>query len=149
MQQAPDYRLYKSEPELTTVKEEVDEANNGEDRDKTENSADGKDAAVSKGLVAAARRKPLPDQSENGCSRSVCPAAPPYPVGVVPPRTKSPIGSPESRTIASYVTLRKTRRPESRSAGVSEATVPGPKKEKSSQCDTPQTFSCEAGGISV
>ncbi|CAF96764.1 unnamed protein product [Tetraodon nigroviridis] len=87
--QAPDYRLYKSEPELTTVKEEVDEANNGEDRDKTENSADGKDAAASK--------------------------APPYPVGIVPPRTNSPIGSPESCTIASYVTLRKTRKPESRS----------------------------------
>uniref|UniRef100_H3CP63 Pleckstrin homology domain containing, family A member 5 n=1 Tax=Tetraodon nigroviridis TaxID=99883 RepID=H3CP63_TETNG len=88
-EQAPDYRLYKSEPELTTVKEEVDEANNGEDRDKTENSADGKDAAASK--------------------------APPYPVGIVPPRTNSPIGSPESCTIASYVTLRKTRKPESRS----------------------------------
>lgn len=26
LQQGPDYRLYKSEPELTTVKEEVDEA---------------------------------------------------------------------------------------------------------------------------
>lgn len=53
MQQAPDYRLYKSEPELTTVKEEVDEANNGEDRDRTENSADSKDAVVAKGSVAA------------------------------------------------------------------------------------------------
>lgn len=38
-QQAPDYRLYKSEPELTTVKEEVDEAN-GED--KAEASAESK-----------------------------------------------------------------------------------------------------------
>lgn len=47
-QQAPDYRLYKSEPELTTVKEEVDEAN-GEDRDKTESSAESKDTAHSKG----------------------------------------------------------------------------------------------------
>lgn len=54
VQQAPDYRLYKSEPELTTVKEEADEANNGEDRDKTENAADGKEAALSKGLPAAA-----------------------------------------------------------------------------------------------
>lgn len=47
-QQAPDYRLYKSEPELTTVKEEVDEAN-GEDKDKTEASAENKDGAASKG----------------------------------------------------------------------------------------------------
>lgn len=45
-QQAPDYRLYKSEPELTTVKEEVDEAN-GED--KTETSTEGKESAVLKG----------------------------------------------------------------------------------------------------
>lgn len=47
-QQAPDYRLYKSEPELTTVKEEVDEAN-ADDKDKTDNSADSKDATASKG----------------------------------------------------------------------------------------------------
>ena len=47
-QQAPDYRLYKSEPELTTVKEEVDEAN-GEDKDKTESSPDRKDTAALKG----------------------------------------------------------------------------------------------------
>eukprot|EP00064_Thunnus_orientalis_P010679 superscaffoldBa00001472_g10705 len=40
--QAPDYRLYKSEPELTTVKEEVDEAN-GEDKDKTDTAADSKE----------------------------------------------------------------------------------------------------------
>uniref|UniRef100_A0A8P4KHS2 PH domain-containing protein n=1 Tax=Dicentrarchus labrax TaxID=13489 RepID=A0A8P4KHS2_DICLA len=87
-EQAPDYRLYKSEPELTTVKEEVDEAN-GEDKDKTETSAESKDAAASK--------------------------APPCPVGIVPPRTKSPMSPPESSTIASYVTLRKTKKPESRS----------------------------------
>ncbi|XP_020500308.1 pleckstrin homology domain-containing family A member 5 isoform X4 [Labrus bergylta] len=86
--QAPDYRLYKSEPELTTVKEEVDEAN-GEDKDKTETSAEGKDPAA--------------------------PKAPPYPVGIIPPRTKSPMSPPESSTIASYVTLRKTKKPESRS----------------------------------
>ncbi|XP_069375804.1 pleckstrin homology domain-containing family A member 5-like isoform X4 [Paralichthys olivaceus] len=86
--QAPDYRLYKSEPELTTVKEEVDEAN-GEDKDKTETSAESKDTASSK--------------------------VPPYPVGIVPPRTKSPMSPPESSTIASYVTLRKTKKPESRS----------------------------------
>ncbi|XP_069544883.1 pleckstrin homology domain-containing family A member 5-like [Brachyistius frenatus] len=84
---APDYRLYKSEPELTTVKEEVDEANT-EDKDKTETSAESKDTAASK--------------------------APPYPVGIVPPRTKSPMSPPESSTIASYVTLRKTKRPDSR-----------------------------------
>ncbi|XP_040007138.1 pleckstrin homology domain-containing family A member 5-like isoform X7 [Xiphias gladius] len=88
-EQAPDYRLYKSEPELTTVKEEVDEAN-GEDKDKTETSAESKDTAAPK-------------------------AVPPYPVGIVPPRTKSPMSPPESSTIASYVTLRKTKKPESRS----------------------------------
>ncbi|XP_022605392.1 pleckstrin homology domain-containing family A member 5-like isoform X1 [Seriola dumerili] len=86
--QAPDYRLYKSEPELTTVKEEVDEAN-GEDKDKTEATAESKDTAASK--------------------------VPPYPVGIVPPRTKSPMSPPESSTIASYVTLRKTKKSESRS----------------------------------
>ena len=42
---------------------------------------------------------------------------PPYPVGIVPPRTKSPMTSPESCTIASYVTLRKTKKPEPRSVG--------------------------------
>ncbi|AWO97835.1 putative pleckstrin -likey domain-containing family A member 5-like [Scophthalmus maximus] len=86
--QAPDYRLYKSEPELTTVKEEVDEAN-GEDKEKTDTSAENKDTAASK--------------------------VPPYPVGIVPPRTKSPMSTPESSTIASYVTLRKSKKPESRS----------------------------------
>uniref|UniRef100_A0A3Q3IMS3 Pleckstrin homology domain containing, family A member 5 n=1 Tax=Monopterus albus TaxID=43700 RepID=A0A3Q3IMS3_MONAL len=82
-EQAPDYRLYKSEPELTTVKEEMDEAN-GEDKDKTESSAESKDTAASK-------------------------------VGIVPPRTKSSKSPPESSTIASYVTLRKTKKTESRS----------------------------------
>ncbi|XP_041832775.1 pleckstrin homology domain-containing family A member 5-like isoform X2 [Melanotaenia boesemani] len=86
--QAQDYRLYKSEPELTTVKEEVDEAG-GEDKDKTEMAPDRKDVAAYK-------------------------AAPPYPVGIVPPRSKSPMNPPESSTIASYVTLRKTKKPESR-----------------------------------
>ncbi|XP_074554694.1 pleckstrin homology domain-containing family A member 5-like isoform X2 [Halichoeres trimaculatus] len=86
--QAPDYRLYKSEPELTTVKEEVDEAN-GEDKDKTETSAESKDPAASK--------------------------APPHPVGIIPPRAKSPMSPPESSTIASYVTLRKTKKPEPKS----------------------------------
>ncbi|KAM9310268.1 pleckstrin homology domain-containing family A member 5-like isoform 2-T3 [Pholidichthys leucotaenia] len=86
--EAPDYRLYKSEPELTTVKEEVDEAN-GEDKDKIEVSAESKDTAATK--------------------------VPPYPVGIVPPRTKSPMSPPESSTIASYVTLRKTKKPEARS----------------------------------
>ncbi|XP_030005960.1 pleckstrin homology domain-containing family A member 5-like isoform X2 [Sphaeramia orbicularis] len=90
--EAPDYRLYKSEPELTTVKEEVDEANGDDkdkDKDKVEAAAEGKDAAGSK--------------------------VPPYPVGIVPPRTKSPMNPPESSTIASYVTLRKTKKPENRS----------------------------------
>lgn len=45
------------------------------------------------------------------------PTVPPYPVGIIPPRTKSPMSPPESSTIASYVTLRKTKKPESRSVG--------------------------------
>ncbi|XP_063316752.1 pleckstrin homology domain-containing family A member 5-like isoform X9 [Pelmatolapia mariae] len=85
-EQAPDYRLYKSEPELTTVNEEVDEAN-GEEKDKAETES--KDSASSK--------------------------VSPYRVGVIPPRTKSPMSPAESSTIASYVTLRKTKKSESRS----------------------------------
>ncbi|XP_021390811.1 pleckstrin homology domain-containing family A member 5 isoform X5 [Lonchura striata] len=72
----PDYRLYKSEPELTTVAE-VDETNGEE---KTE---------------------PV-SESESSAKGSH------FPVGVVPPRTKSP--TPESSTIASYVTLRKNKK---------------------------------------
>uniref|UniRef100_A0A8C6P3V0 Pleckstrin homology domain containing A5 n=1 Tax=Nothobranchius furzeri TaxID=105023 RepID=A0A8C6P3V0_NOTFU len=79
--QAPDYRLYKSEPELTTVTE-VDESN-GEDR--SEHPSD-REHAGNKGMS--------------------------YPVGIVPPRTKSPV--PESSSIASYVTLRKSRKPDLR-----------------------------------
>ncbi|XP_061921604.1 pleckstrin homology domain-containing family A member 5 isoform X4 [Entelurus aequoreus] len=87
--QGPDYRLCKSEPELTTVKEEVDEANS-ENKDKNESAQENDNIVASK-------------------------AVPPYPVGIVPPRTKSPMNPPESTTIASYVTLRKTKKPESRS----------------------------------
>ncbi|XP_057711036.1 pleckstrin homology domain-containing family A member 5-like isoform X2 [Corythoichthys intestinalis] len=87
--QGPDYRLYKSEPELTTVKEEVDEVN-GEDKDKNEIPAE-------KNEIAASSKVAL------------------YPVGVVPPRSKSPMSPPESTTIASYVTLRKTKKPEPKS----------------------------------
>ncbi|XP_051640386.1 pleckstrin homology domain-containing family A member 5 isoform X6 [Manacus candei] len=72
----PDYRLYKSEPELTTVAE-VDESNGEE---KTEQMS----------------------ESESTAKGSH------FPVGVVPPRTKSP--TPESSTIASYVTLRKNKK---------------------------------------
>ncbi|XP_029951318.1 pleckstrin homology domain-containing family A member 5-like isoform X11 [Salarias fasciatus] len=75
--EGPDYRLYKSEPELTTVAE-VDESN-GEDR--SEHPAD-REHAGNKGMS--------------------------YPVGIVPPRTKSPV--PESSSIASYVTLRKGKK---------------------------------------
>ncbi|NWW54506.1 PKHA5 protein, partial [Pedionomus torquatus] len=74
--EGPDYRLYKSEPELTTVAE-VDESNGEE---KTE---------------------PI-SESESTAKGSH------FPVGVVPPRTKSP--TPESSTIASYVTLRKNKK---------------------------------------
>ncbi|KAM9029655.1 pleckstrin homology domain-containing family A member 5 isoform 17-T17 [Ara ararauna] len=76
----PDYRLYKSEPELTTVAE-VDESNGEE---KTEQIS----------------------ESESTAKGSH------FPVGVVPPRTKSP--TPESSTIASYVTLRKNKKIELR-----------------------------------
>uniref|UniRef100_A0A8C8FQ80 Pleckstrin homology domain containing A5 n=1 Tax=Oncorhynchus tshawytscha TaxID=74940 RepID=A0A8C8FQ80_ONCTS len=89
--QGPDYRLYKSEPELTTVAEEVDD-NNGEDNDK--------------------------DRLQAGLTTDKEPAAtkgvPVYPVGIVPPRTKSPMSPPESCTIASYVTLRKGKKPDPR-----------------------------------
>nr|XP_005512867.1 pleckstrin homology domain-containing family A member 5 isoform X7 [Columba livia] len=74
--EGPDYRLYKSEPELTTVAE-VDESNGEE---KTEQISESE--ASAKGSH--------------------------FPVGVVPPRTKSP--TPESSTIASYVTLRKNKK---------------------------------------
>ncbi|XP_058629554.1 pleckstrin homology domain-containing family A member 5 isoform X3 [Onychostoma macrolepis] len=80
----PDYRLYKSEPELTTVAE-VDESN-GED--KSEQTAEKEPPGINKGVV--------------------------YPVGVVSPRTKSPM--PESSTIASYVTLRKSKKPDPRTS---------------------------------
>ncbi|XP_048683327.2 pleckstrin homology domain-containing family A member 5 isoform X7 [Caretta caretta] len=73
----PDYRLYKSEPELTTVAE-VDESNGEE---KTEPASES-ETSTTKGSH--------------------------FPVGVVPPRTKSP--TPESSTIASYVTLRKNKK---------------------------------------
>ncbi|XP_056101305.1 pleckstrin homology domain-containing family A member 5 isoform X17 [Rhinichthys klamathensis goyatoka] len=82
--EGPDYRLYKSEPELTTVAE-VDESN-GED--KSEQTAEKEPPGVTKGIV--------------------------YPVGVVSPRTKSPM--PESSTIASYVTLRKSKKPDPRTS---------------------------------
>ncbi|XP_051976369.1 pleckstrin homology domain-containing family A member 5-like isoform X7 [Xyrauchen texanus] len=80
----PDYRLYKSEPELTTVAE-VDESNS---EDKSEQTADKEPPSFTKGIV--------------------------YPVGVVNPRTKSPM--PESSTIASYVTLRKSKKPDPRTS---------------------------------
>ncbi|KAM6926608.1 pleckstrin homology domain-containing family A member 5-like isoform 2-T2 [Lycodopsis pacificus] len=79
--EGPDYRLYKSEPELTTVAE-VDESN-GEDRSE------------------------YPSDREHSGTKGMS-----YPVGIVPPRTRSPV--PESSSIASYVTLRKSRRPDLR-----------------------------------
>ncbi|XP_036038423.1 pleckstrin homology domain-containing family A member 5 isoform X26 [Onychomys torridus] len=78
--EGPDYRLYKSEPELTTVAE-VDESN-GEEKSEPVSEVE---APVVKG--------------------------PHFAVGV-PLRTKSP--TPESSTIASYVTLRKTKKVELR-----------------------------------
>ncbi|XP_067860842.1 pleckstrin homology domain-containing family A member 5 isoform X1 [Heptranchias perlo] len=76
-QEGPDYRMYKSEPELTTVTE-VDESNVDE------------------------KSEVVPDK-ENVTSKGLS-----FPVGIVPPRSKSPM--PESSTIASYVTLRKHRK---------------------------------------
>uniref|UniRef100_A0A674EPM0 Pleckstrin homology domain containing, family A member 5 n=1 Tax=Salmo trutta TaxID=8032 RepID=A0A674EPM0_SALTR len=87
--QGPDYRLYKSEPELTTVAEEVDD-NNGEDNDRLQTG--------------------LTTDKEPPATKGV----PVYPVGIVPPRTKSPMSPPESCTIASYVTLRKSKKPDPR-----------------------------------
>uniref|UniRef100_A0A8C2YTY3 Pleckstrin homology domain containing A5 n=1 Tax=Chinchilla lanigera TaxID=34839 RepID=A0A8C2YTY3_CHILA len=75
--EGPDYRLYKSEPELTTVAE-VDESNGEE------------------------KSEPVSEMESPAVKGSH------FPVGVVPPRTKSP--TPESSTIASYVTLRKTKK---------------------------------------
>lgn len=50
-QQAPDYRLYKSEPELTTVKEEEVDESNTEDKMKSATAADSHDTpGVSKGV---------------------------------------------------------------------------------------------------
>ncbi|XP_072570994.1 pleckstrin homology domain-containing family A member 5 isoform X27 [Paramormyrops kingsleyae] len=74
--EGPDYRLYKSEPELTTVAE-VDETNGEE---KAEQVAEA-EPTNPKGI--------------------------PYPVGIVSPM-------PESATIASYVTLRKSKKPDSK-----------------------------------
>ncbi|XP_064175725.1 pleckstrin homology domain-containing family A member 5-like isoform X3 [Anguilla rostrata] len=79
--EGPDYRLCKSEPELTTVTE-VEESNT---EDKAEAAVD-KEPSGTKGL--------------------------PYPVGVVSPRTKSPLT--ESSNITSYVTLRKSKKPDPR-----------------------------------
>ncbi|XP_036800487.1 pleckstrin homology domain-containing family A member 5 isoform X13 [Oncorhynchus mykiss] len=93
-EQGPDYRLYKSEPELTTVAEEVDD-NNGEDNDK-----DRLQTGLTTDKEPAATKVPL--------------GVPVYPVGIVPPRTKSPMSPPESCTIASYVTLRKGKKPDPR-----------------------------------
>nr|XP_019934790.1 PREDICTED: pleckstrin homology domain-containing family A member 5-like isoform X3 [Paralichthys olivaceus] len=88
--EGPDYRLYKSEPELTTVAE-VDESN-GEDRSEhpSEREHPGNKGALLLNLLI-------------GIS---------YPVGIVPPRTKSPV--PDSSSIASYVTLRKSKKPDPR-----------------------------------
>ncbi|CDQ95165.1 unnamed protein product [Oncorhynchus mykiss] len=93
-EQGPDYRLYKSEPELTTVAEEVDD-NNGEDNDK-----DRLQTGLTTDKEPAATKVPL--------------GVPVYPVGIVPPRTKSPMIPPESCTIASYVTLRKSKKSDPR-----------------------------------
>ncbi|KAM6984773.1 pleckstrin homology domain-containing family A member 5 [Aplochiton taeniatus] len=93
--QGPDYRLYKSEPELTTVNEEADmDDAAGEDKERAEHAA----------AATPVHQEPTTDSK----------GLPSYPVGVVPPRKKSPMSSPESN-IPSYVTLRKTKKPEPKS----------------------------------
>ncbi|XP_033845572.1 pleckstrin homology domain-containing family A member 5-like isoform X3 [Periophthalmus magnuspinnatus] len=88
-EQGPDYRLYKSEPELTTVKEEEPDEPHPDERG---------------GAAAGAlERRDTPVSKVTLC-----------PVGIVPPRTKCSISAPESSTIASYVTLRKSKKPEPR-----------------------------------
>ncbi|XP_055088007.1 pleckstrin homology domain-containing family A member 5-like isoform X4 [Periophthalmus magnuspinnatus] len=87
--EGPDYRLYKSEPELTTVKEEEPDEPHPDERG---------------GAAAGAlERRDTPVSKVTLC-----------PVGIVPPRTKCSISAPESSTIASYVTLRKSKKPEPR-----------------------------------
>ncbi|XP_063073160.1 pleckstrin homology domain-containing family A member 5 isoform X17 [Engraulis encrasicolus] len=82
--EGPDYRLCKSEPELTTVAE-VDESN-GEDKT-AEQLSEGREKEPSSTKVH-------------------------HPVGIVQPRAKSPVS--DSTSIASYVTLRKSKKPDSR-----------------------------------
>lgn len=45
-----------------------------------------------------------------------------YPVGIVPPRTKSPV--PESSSIASYVTLRKNKKSDLRMVSLKSLDAP-------------------------
>lgn len=111
--QGPDYRLYKSEPELTTVAE-VDESNGEE---KSEQAAE-KEPSGTKGALGCFILHQIREINDfyssnlifNNSSFSAS-----YPVGVVSPRTKSPM--PVSSTIASYVTLRKTKKPEPKPVG--------------------------------
>lgn len=99
--QGPDYRLCKSEPELTTVAE-VDETNGEE---KAEQVAEAEPANPKGEAPGGPHTGSL---SYNGPGDHLSPLSGiPYPVGIVSPM-------PESATIASYVTLRKSKKPDSK-----------------------------------
>ncbi|XP_052576013.1 pleckstrin homology domain-containing family A member 5 isoform X17 [Peromyscus californicus insignis] len=111
----PDYRLYKSEPELTTVAE-VDESN-GEEKSEPVSEMEAPVVKEDLSSVPSTHIKQLTTTCNSSSRRFQHPllasksTGPHFAVGV-PLRTKSP--TPESSTIASYVTLRKTKKMELR-----------------------------------
>ncbi|XP_076424271.1 pleckstrin homology domain-containing family A member 5 isoform X17 [Peromyscus maniculatus bairdii] len=111
----PDYRLYKSEPELTTVAE-VDESN-GEEKSEPVSEMEAPVVKEDLSSVPSTHIKQLTTTCNCSSRRFQHPllasksTGPHFAVGV-PLRTKSP--TPESSTIASYVTLRKTKKVELR-----------------------------------
>ncbi|XP_049991134.1 pleckstrin homology domain-containing family A member 5 isoform X4 [Alexandromys fortis] len=113
--EGPDYRLYKSEPELTTVAE-VDESN-GEEKSEPVSETEAPVVKEDLGSVPSAHIMQLTATCNSSSRRFQHPllastsTGSHFPVGV-PLRTMSP--PPESSTIASYVTLRKTKKVELR-----------------------------------
>ncbi|XP_076424264.1 pleckstrin homology domain-containing family A member 5 isoform X11 [Peromyscus maniculatus bairdii] len=113
--EGPDYRLYKSEPELTTVAE-VDESN-GEEKSEPVSEMEAPVVKEDLSSVPSTHIKQLTTTCNCSSRRFQHPllasksTGPHFAVGV-PLRTKSP--TPESSTIASYVTLRKTKKVELR-----------------------------------
>ncbi|XP_072570273.1 pleckstrin homology domain-containing family A member 5 isoform X5 [Paramormyrops kingsleyae] len=118
----PDYRLYKSEPELTTVAE-VDETNGEE---KAEQVAE---AEPTNPKGEAPRGPHTGSLGYNGPGDHLSPLSGiPYPVGIVSPM-------PESATIASYVTLRKSKKPDSKTQDRPQSAVEQP---GGSECTRPR-----------